>query len=97
MTIQPNASVPDVDAVEVYWRPGCGFCNRLLRTFHQAGVVIRLHNIWEDDAAREFVRSHNRGNETVPTVALGSDVVTNPSPREYIDRLRQTHPELTGQ
>jgi mycoredoxin len=82
------------DAVDVYWRPGCGFCNRLLRVFDQAGVQVRLHNIWDDGEARIFVQRHNRGNETVPTVAVGPDVVTNPSPKDFVEQLRREHPLL---
>jgi mycoredoxin len=90
-----NADQPSgADAVDVYWRPGCGFCSRLLRVFDQSGVHVRLHNIWEDGEARRFVQQHNRGNETVPTVAVGPDVVTNPSPRDFVDQLRQEHPSL---
>jgi glutaredoxin len=80
--------------VDVYWRPGCPFCNRLFRSFEQAGVATTLHNIWEDDEARNFVQAHNRGNETVPTVALGDVVVTNPDPDAFIDALRLRHPRL---
>jgi hypothetical protein len=61
-----------------------------------AEVVVRLHNIWEDDGARDFVRRHNRGNETVPTVAVGAEVVTNPSPRPFLEQLRADHPGLVG-
>jgi mycoredoxin len=81
-------------AIEVYWRPGCGYCDRLLRTLRDAEVTVRLHNIWEDDDARQFVRRHNRGNETVPTVAVGSDVMTNPSPRRFVEQLLADHPGL---
>ena len=81
-------------AVEVYWRPGCPYCNRLLRYFDDARVTYTLHNIWEDDRARQFVQSHNNGNETVPTVALFGSVVTNPDPRTFVDVLRLHHPEL---
>jgi mycoredoxin len=91
-----SSTLPQADAVDVYWRPGCGYCHRLLRTLEQSEVVVRLHNIWEDDAARQFVRDHNRGNETVPTVAVGTDVVTNPPPRELVARLRVDHPSLVG-
>ena len=84
------------DAVDVYWRPGCGYCNRLLRHFDRAGVAVRLHNIWEDDSARLFVREHNEGNETVPTVRVGDLVVTNPSPRPFVEQLRAEHPALVG-
>jgi glutaredoxin len=81
-------------AVDVYWRPGCPYCNRLLRAFERAGVVTALHNIWEDDDARAFVQTHNRGNETVPTVAIDDLVVTNPDPAAFIDALQQKFPSV---
>src|ERR1700733_12357312 len=79
-------------AVDVYWRPGCPFCNRLFRSFEKAGVQTVLHNIWEDDDARAFVQAHNRGNETVPTVAIDDLVLTNPDPAAVIDPLHQRFP-----
>lgn len=84
-------------AVEVYWRPGCGFCNRLFRQLGRAGVVVRRHNIWEDDDARSFVRAHNRGNETVPTVEVAGIVSTNPSPEALVEQVRQRWPHLIGE
>jgi mycoredoxin len=81
-------------AVDVYWRPGCPFCNRLFRAFEGAGVTTVLHNIWEDDDARAFVQAHNRGNETVPTVAIADLVVTNPDPAAFIDALMQKFPSV---
>ncbi len=71
----------------VYWRPGCGYCDRLLRVLRAEGISLELHNIWEDPAAREFVQAHNNGNETVPTVVLGGSVRTNPDPRDLILEL----------
>lgn len=93
-----NAASPlsSPDAVDVYWRPGCGYCSRLMRVFDQSGVVVRSHNIWEDAAARRFVREHNDGDETVPTIAVGDQVVTNPSPRPFVEQLRADHPQLVG-
>ena len=46
-------------------------------------------DIWADDQARRFVRTHNRGNETVPTVVVGDWVATNPSTGAVLDVLRQ--------
>jgi mycoredoxin len=83
-------------SVAVYWRPGCPYCSRLLAALERAAVRIELHNIWEDDDARTFVRAHNRGNETVPTVAVGDLVLTNPDPRAFIDELRREHAHLVG-
>jgi mycoredoxin len=94
--------VPDTDggevdgeaAVTVYWRPGCFFCSRLVRGLRRDGVVIDLRNIWEDDEARSFVREHNRGNETVPTVAVGGRVWTNPDAATVTSVVRAAHPHL---
>ncbi len=74
------SSVSDADAVvaEVYWRPGCPYCSALRRDLSRRGVPSRWHNIWDDQAAREFVRSANSGSETVPTVRIGSATLTNP-------------------
>ena len=96
MSIPPLPD-PVVDAVDVYWRPGCGYCTRLLRTLQRSEVVVRLHDIWTDDEARAFVRAHNRGNETVPTVAVGDQVWCNPPPAEFVAALRRDHPDLVGE
>ena len=90
--MMPNTPTPS--AVDVYWRPGCPYCNRLFRSFERARVVVQLHNIWEDDKARAFVKDHNRGNETVPTVAIDDLVLTNPDPAAFIDALRQKYPSV---
>jgi mycoredoxin len=93
--VPPGAAVPDAPvAVDVYWRPGCGYCSMLARALSHAGVAVRPYNIWEDDEARAFVRSHNRGNETVPTVAVGTHVFPNPNPARLIEFLRAEHPAL---
>lgn len=89
-----DATLGVPEAVEVYWRPGCPYCNRLLRHFDKAAVNYRLHNIWEDDAARNFVKEHNHGNETVPTVALAGLITTNPDPATFIEGLRRDYPAL---
>lgn len=66
-------------AVTVYWRPGCGFCARLFRDIEAAGLEHERINIWEDTTAAAFVRSVADGNETVPTVTVGSKALVNPS------------------
>ncbi|MCU4186845.1 hypothetical protein K6U06_20940 [Acidiferrimicrobium sp. IK] len=84
----------ETPAVDVYWRPGCGYCGRLFRALERAGVPARRINIWEDDDARRFVRDHNRGNETVPTVDFGGRVRTNPHPDDLIEEIRAAHPAM---
>ncbi len=65
--------------VTVYWRPGCGFCARLLRDIEKAGIAHSRVNIWDNPDGAAFVRSVARGNETVPTVTVGNKAMVNPS------------------
>lgn len=71
-----SASKPTID---VYWRPGCGFCGRLERDIRAHQIDATFHNIWDDPAAAAFVRSVARGNETVPTVTVAGLSMVNPS------------------
>lgn len=70
--------------IVVYWRPGCSFCGRLLDGLQRAGVEPTMRNIWEDPEAAAFVRSVARGNETVPTVAVGDVALVNPSVQQVL-------------
>ncbi|MFD2468488.1 glutaredoxin domain-containing protein [Amycolatopsis silviterrae] len=65
--------------VEFYWRPGCGFCSALRRPLMDSGLPVREINIWEEPGAAERVRAVANGNETVPTVIIGSTALVNPT------------------
>jgi len=73
--------------VDVYWRPGCRFCTSLRRDLKRRGIPSRWHNIWTDDDARQFVRSVNNGNETVPTVRIGARTLSNPRGAQILSLL----------
>ncbi len=83
-----------IDAIEVFWRPGCPFLEGLGRTLAEAGVPTNLRNIAEnpDDAA--IVRSIADGNETVPTLIIGPVALVNPSARLVMATLREHAPHL---
>ena len=68
-----------IQAIEVFWRPGCPFSDALGRGLDRVGVPMHRRNIWEnpDDAA--IVRSIADGNETVPTIIIGPVALVNPS------------------
>jgi len=53
-------------------------------------------DIWQDPNAREFVRSVANGDETVPTVRLGQEVMVNPGPAHLLATIRGKAPELMG-
>lgn len=71
---------PSSRGVVIFWRPGCVFCFRMKILLGSAGRKARWVNIWRDADAAAFVREHNGGNETVPTVILDGQVHTNPEP-----------------
>jgi glutaredoxin len=80
--------------IDLYWRPGCGFCSMLQRKLDQLGIDRVEHNIWESDADAAIVRQHANGNETVPTVVVGDRGFVNPSAGELVAFLADRHPEL---
>ena len=78
--------------VVIYWRPGCVFCARLRGRLGRHGKKATWVNIWQDEDAAAFVRSHNDGNETVPTVVIDGFPQTNPDPQLVLDRLLEGSP-----
>ena len=70
--------------VTVYWRPGCGFCHKLFQRFDRAGLEHTERNIWEDPEARAQLHAFTGGNETVPTVVVGGQVLVNPRAEEVV-------------
>jgi glutaredoxin-like protein len=91
-----NAEGSAAPTVDVYWRPGCGFCSALFRGLRRAGVPFREIDIWEDPEAAAFVRAHARGNETVPTVDVAGTVLVNPPASRVVDLATQAGIELVG-
>jgi len=78
-----------VSAVTVYWRPGCPYCFLLRRSLRRVGIPTHEINIWDDPSAAELVRSHADGNETVPTVKVGEEVLVNPRASAVLEILRE--------
>jgi mycoredoxin len=84
------------DAIVFYWRPGCGFCRRLAGQLERAGIAVHERNIWEDPEAAAVVRSVANGNETVPTLTIGTVSVVNPSVADVIAIARREAPSLVA-
>lgn len=89
-----TAESDDEAVLRVFWRPGCGYCYRLIEALDGASIAYQAHNIWEDETARAIVAGINRGNETVPTIVIGTRAATNPDPDALIEELRTSHPSL---
>ncbi|WP_019634667.1 mycoredoxin [Actinomadura atramentaria] len=74
----------------MYTTTWCGFCRRLKSQLAREGIEMVEIDIERDPAAAEFVMSVNGGNQTVPTVTIGDDVVlTNPSAKEVKRHLQE--------
>ena len=80
--------------IDLYWRPGCGFCTGLRRGLDRLGIERVEHNIWDDEAHAATVRRHANGNETVPTVVVGDTAMVNPSAAEVVAVLEARAPHL---
>lgn len=84
------------DHIDLYWRPGCPFCTRLDRQLSGVDLPIRRHNIWDDPEAAATVRSVADGNETVPTIVVGTRGLVNPTLDELISAVRSEAPALAA-
>ena len=80
----------DHSGITVYWRPGCGYCSGLFRQLDRLQVPYSTVDIWQEPQGAAFVRSVARGNETVPTVAIGPVALVNPSAQDVL-RAAVTH------
>ena len=90
-----SESATDVPTqIDVYWRPGCGFCTGLIRGLDKLGIERIEHNFWDDPADAAIVRQHANGNETVPTVVVGDVGLVNPSPDQLVSLLAERAPHL---
>ncbi len=86
---EPSSTEP---ATTVYWRPGCGFCTRLLRDLAELGLPHERVNIYEMDEGAAFVRSVADGNETVPTVRVGDVALINPTRDDVVLEVVEVAP-----
>lgn len=80
--------------IDLYWRPGCGFCSSLRRGLDKIGLERLEHNIWDDPNSAATVRRYANGNETVPTVVVGDHGLVNPSAKQLIGFLAEHAPHL---
>jgi len=91
---QRRAGRDQIDAIDFYWRPGCGFCMMLERSLSKTGVPLSKHNIWDDPAHAQTVREHANGNETVPTVVIDDVALVNPSSTQVMTAVADRAPHL---
>ena len=82
------------EQIDLYWRPGCGFCSSLRGQLDRLGIERVEHNIWDEPGNAAVVREYANGNETVPTVVVGGVGMVNPSARALAAHLLEHAPHL---
>lgn len=91
-TLTAETSTPG--RIDLYWRPGCGFCSSLRGQLDRLGIERVEHDIWDDPSNAAVVREYANGNETVPTVVVGDIGMVNPSAGELAAHLEAHAPHL---
>lgn len=77
--------------ITMYSTTWCGYCVRLKRALEREGLPFDEVDIESDSQAAEYVRSVNRGYETVPTVLLPDGrTLTNPPVPLLLDAVRRS-------
>lgn len=68
----------------------CGDCKRAMRVFQEKEIPVVFLDIDQDKQAEIFVRKHNHGNRSVPTIIFpdGSSLV-EPSNKILIEKIDQ--------
>ena len=56
--------------IEVYWRPGCGFCMKALDFLESKNLNLTKYNIWEDASSKEEMTERSKGARTVPQIFI---------------------------
>jgi len=89
-----DAETSTINAVDFYWRPGCGFCMMLERSLDKADIPLDKYNIWDEPDHAVTVRGFANGNETVPTVVIDDVAMVNPSADQVMSVLSDKAPHL---
>ncbi len=60
--------------VEMYHRPGCGFCYRAQALLQQKGVAYQGYNIWSDERLHAEMMARTKGR-TVPQILINDQPI----------------------
>ncbi len=59
--------------IEIYTRPGCGFCHRAKRLLDGKELTYQEYNIWEEEGRNEEMLKRSNGERTVPQVFINDN------------------------
>ncbi len=76
------------EKLKMYGHPACPQVPPMRGMLNQTNVDYDYINIYQDDTARDLVRSINNGYESVPTFVFpDGSTLTEPSPRQIQHKL----------
>jgi len=79
--------MPD-DTPIVYYKPGCPYSAALRAQLTLLRIPYRSVRFRDDEAGAAAVRAHHeKGYELSPTVLVGGEYLTNPSPRQVREAM----------
>lgn len=68
-----------MDAITVYSTTWCGHCRRLTRQLDEEGIAYRVVDVDKDHSFDGKIMAATGGYRTVPTIAIGDELLVNPS------------------
>lgn len=77
-----------MNSIAVYGAGWCGDTQATLSHLKELGVPFEYHDIDAEEGAAEWVLSHNSGKRKLPTVQVGSQILTIPEHEELDEALK---------
>ncbi len=89
-----SAASDQISEVMFYTRPGCPYCTSLRWRLRRSGLPFREVDIWANPSAAALVRTLTGGDETVPTVVVGTAAAVNPGLGQVQAMVEEHAPHL---
>ena len=61
--------------IEIYMRPGCGFCMRALQFLDMKGLAYQQYDIWDEEGRQQEMRDRSNGGRTVPQIFINDQPI----------------------
>lgn len=72
--------------IEVYTRPGCGYCTLAKRLIESKGKEFKEFNIWSKDEYKTEMTKRSGGASTVPQIFINGDHIGGSDDLIALDR-----------
>ncbi len=58
--------------IEIYTRPGCGFCMRALKLLNRKNLAYHEYDIWDELERKKEMLKRANGKNTVPQIFINN-------------------------